>query len=423
MNSKLSKVALTITALLVGQSALAAVSYDPSASLRLRYESKSDYNFNQSKQDYLVSQLRVGLKIKLDKHHSIFGQLQDARVFGEDINDAPSINERARNQPFADQLDLHQLFWLYKGDNYAFKLGRQKLNLGDQRLVASLEWVNTARVHDGARLTYTPKKGTTVDVFATELVSVQPRDFNDQSASNNKYFDSGFHGVYYSDKNLVDKAKVDLWWLLRENSDINDSVHTLGAKYAGKLGKLSYNVQGSVQTGEFNGQDHSAYYAHFGLSYKIKQHVFSTAYNLASGDSTPGDDKHRTFDNLYPLNHAYYGYMDMFSLQNIHNLELVYKNRGFRIGLQSFWLNETNDKWYNAGLKGNSARQQSALAQSNEGSYVGSEIDITYKKAFLDKKLGVAIGASFFFSGDYVENTANSPQDPAFLFVQTKYTF
>ena len=41
-----------------------------------------------------------------------------------------------------------------------------------------------------------------------------------------------------------------------------------------------------------------------------------------SGDDDPTDGVHATFDNLYPLNHVYYGYMDLFALQNLRNVEL-----------------------------------------------------------------------------------------------------
>jgi hypothetical protein len=404
-------------------SSYAAVDFDYSGSVRLRYESINDYNFASAKQDYMLSQLRLGLKAKVNDNSQFFIELQDSRIFGEEITDIPGINEDARNQPFADNLDLHQLHWTYKADNYSVKIGRQKFNLGDMRLVASLEWVNTARVHDGIRFSYQATKGTKIDVFSSQLVSVDPSEFNDQSDSNNRYFDSGFHGIYYSDKNLLSAGTVDLWWFLRENSNIDDEIHTFGGKYALTVGKVSYDLQGSFQKGDFSGMDHSAHYLHAGLNYKLDKGKIGVAYNLSSGDSDLTDNDHKTFDNLYPLNHAYYGFMDMVSLQNIHNLEAVYQRSGFRLGLQAFWLNETNDKWYNAGLKGNTPRQQAALSNNNTDSYIGSEIDVTYKKAFINKSLVVIGGASIFFTGDYIDDTGTRSENATFFFMQTKYSF
>lgn len=411
------------TSCLLGSAvAQAEMAFDPYGSMRMRYESKKDYNFDDASQNYLLSQLRLGLKGKVNQQHSFVIELQDARIFNESKNAIPGINENARNQPFADQLDLHRFYWQYQQGDYSVKIGRQKLNLGDQRLVASLEWVNTARVHDGIRVSYEKTKGTKLDVFATALVSVQPDSFNDQSFANNRYFDSGFHGIYYSDQNLLATGQLDLWWFLRENSRLNDEIHTLGAKYSAKQGKFSYNIQGAIQEGDFSDLDHSAHYLHAGVNYSLTQGKIGLAYNLASGDNNTSDSEHKTFDNLYPLNHAYYGFMDMFSLQNIHNLELVYQRSGWRLAWQSFWLNDTEDQWYNAGLRGNSARQNIAR-NSNAGSHVGNEIDLSYKKAFLDKSLMLMAGASVFMTGDYVEDTGTTDKHASFFFFQAKYSF
>src|SRR5260370_10106076 len=48
-------------------------------------------------------------------------------------------------------------------------------------------------------------------------------------------------------------------------------------------------------------------------------------YSHGSGDSNPNDDKHETFENLFPTNHKFYGYMDFFSLQNIHDFRGIFQ--------------------------------------------------------------------------------------------------
>lgn len=78
------------------------------------------------------------------------------------------------------------------------------------------------------------------------------------------------------------------------------------------------------------------------------------AYNYGTGDGDPGDNEHWTFDNHYPLNHAYYGYMDLFSLQNMHNIsataQTVWRGARLRLAYQAFWIDEPEaDAWYDAG--------------------------------------------------------------------------
>lgn len=410
-----------------------AVEIDAGGSVRLRTESKQDFNLNDSSQTYWLSQIRVNVNAKINDNNSVFVEFQDARIFDEDIGGIPGINEDARNQPFADPLDIHQFYWTYTSGDMSLKVGRQKFNLGDKRLVASLEWVNTARVHDGVRLTYKSKERT-YDVFASTLVSVDPNELNDQSTSGNRYFDSDFHGVFASDKVLVPEHKLEYWWFYRGNDRgvFDDSIHTFGARLVGKRDNWGWDIQGAWQTGDFYDVgraitlDHSAAMVHLSATYKLSGGTFGVGYNWASGDDDPNDNDHGTFDNLYPLNHAYYGYMDLFSLQNIHNLEFTYvrpklfgSKAKLRVAWQHFWLDDTNDAWYNAGLRGNTARLNNAIANGAD-SNVGNEIDLTVSAPVLG--VSVAAGYSHFIAGDYTDDTGNG-SNAHFLFLQLRKAF
>ncbi|MFT7561284.1 MAG: hypothetical protein ACI93R_003210 [Flavobacteriales bacterium] len=423
-------IASLLIGLMVGliQPVLAEV--DIGGSARLRYEDKINFNLADAEQDYFLTQLRLHLDWKASTNNHVYVQLQDARVIGESREDIPSINDKARNQPFADKLDIHQLYYVRKWGGGEIKLGRQKFNLGDMRLVASLEWVNTARVHDGVRVTFGDDKGRKIDTFASRMVSVDPDGLNDQATSNNRYFDSEFHGVFVADKSIISNSELQYWYFLRDNDDFDDSIHTFGSRFLTKIRKWSFDVQGAAQTGQFNGLDHNAYMVHMGADINVFGGNLGFGYNHASGDSDNSDGDHATFDNLYPLNHAYYGFMDLFSLQNIHNAEAVFKmglgsKAKLRFAYQGFWLADTNDAWYNAGLAGNGSRLTSALAVKDAGNdvdpYVGSEIDITVKYP-LTKKWILMGGYSHFFSGSYTSETGQS-NDADFLFIMTKMSF
>ncbi len=396
-------------------------------SVRLRYESKQDFDLLDSSQTYLLSQFRFNLSWKANENLDLFMELQDSRVFGESLSGFPSVNENVRNQPFADNLDIHQFYWKYKQNNLSLKFGRPKFNLGDKRLVASLEWANTARVHDGIRATYTPSDKRSIDFFISRLVSVDPMKLNGQSFSNNRYFDSEFHGAYVTDKETSSETALHYWWFYRSNSDFNDKVHTLGIRSITPFGAWTFDAQGGLQTGEFSGLDHVAGYLSLHLTRQLDSASLSFGYNYATGDDDPTDNEHQTFDNLYPLNHAYYGFMDLFSLQNIHNLEVIYKTNigktyGLRIAWQNFWLDETNDAWYNAGLGPSVARRATAIAAANVNSYVGSGVDFSVSKAYMADKLKTMIGVSFFEPGAYAKDTGND-EGALFSYLQIKYFF
>lgn len=205
---------------------------------------------------------------------------------------------------------------------------------------------------------------------------------------------------------------------------------TIGTRIKGDPKKLQgwdYECEFAFQAGQVADLDLTAFAAHAGLGYNFacswKPRLFFE-YNFASGDSDPTDGDIETFQNLFPSNHKFYGFMDLFSWQNIHNPELSLraqptKQLTLETDLHAFWLADTNDAWYRAnGVT--KVRPLDSLAR-NANSYVGSEIDllVTYKPV---KFLTVLAGYSHFFAGDYLRDTG-SDSDADFGYVQALISF
>jgi hypothetical protein len=399
--------------------------FDWGASERIRFESKQDFNFDDSSQDYLLARTRLHLSYTNSAGSTGFLELQDARVFGENDGGFPGVNGDATPNVFEDHLDVHQAYWNWKLGDADLRVGRQKFNLGDQRLVASLEWVNTARVYDAVRLTLGNVETRQVDVFLSELVAVDPDGFNDHSTSGNRYLDSSFHGAYASDRATLSTGQLEYWYFYRDNDQFRDKVSTFGLRYTNADLRWQPDLQAAYQLGKFNGEDHSAWMLHAGVKHERDTNSFSLAYSYGSGDSDPDDGDHDTFDNLYPLNHAYYGYMDFFSLQNAHNLALSYtKQLGGGVELygswNAFWLDkEGTDSWYHAG------RGPLRTATGNVDSYVGSELDITLKAPVFSGRVNLFAGLGQFFPGSYLDafdlDASNLDKRARFFFVSATY--
>lgn len=400
-------------------------------SLRVRGEVWDDFRFSEdlpgSDDEFVLTQLRLHLLWVPEEALRVYIEGQDARVIGEDAhfglreeNTVPSI--------FTDEFDLHQGYVDLKPDLFEtpvrLRVGRQKLNLGAQRLVSSLEWVNTARVWDAARITVGGPERS-LDLFSSRLVAVDFGEFNDWAKTGNRMFDSDFHGLYYTDKELLENTTLEAYYLLRHESDRNDEVHTIGGRFAHTCAAWDFDGELAGQFGDYNDMDHEAFMVHVGAGYtfeELNNMRAGVAYNFGSGDDDAGDDDHETFDNLYPLNHAYYGYMDYFALQNVHNAEAsvkgnVLENLNVRLAYQGFWLaEEEDDAWYNAG-----AAPLRNAGGANASSYVGSEVDLTLKYK-LPKIPTIEGGYSHFFAGDYVGDTGPS-DDSDFFYLQTKLVF
>ncbi|MBL8013383.1 MAG: alginate export family protein, partial [Candidatus Omnitrophica bacterium] len=399
-------------------------------SFRTRYEFMSDFKFNKNTagndDSRTLNQFRLNAQWNPFGWMTFFVEGQDARVFGENAvtnkNTDPSVGF------IHDPWDLHQAYVDFKNATPAdlfylrnIRVGRQKINLGDERLVGALEWANTARVWDGVVVSFGEPKKRTLDVIAAMEVDVNPNNpnsWNDLELSTSRYQDSNLYGLYYTDWLLIENTQLELYWLTRSNGDTaasgaatshGDEVHSIGTRFEHKHGAMDFNGEFVGQFGEYSGLDHKAFAGHIEAGYMVEElnkTRFALAYNYASGDDDSTDGKHTTFDNLFPTNHKFYGDMDFFAWMNMHNIEASAKTKLFnkadvRLAYQLFWLAQEHDSWYAASR----AAARTASASANVSSFVGSELDLTVKFWIVPKRLDMLLGYGHFFAGSYIDDT------------------
>lgn len=411
--------AIAVTTCVVTTATADAQSFTFDSAIRTRYESKQDFDFAGGDQTYFLTQLRLDFAYRLNEQSNVFVQLQDARVFGESRTEAPPINDAAVPNVFADQLDFHQAYFEHDFGTVSLRAGRQKFNLADNRLVASLEWVNTARVHDGIRFTIDGGESREIDVFFSRPVAVDPDHLNDQAKIGNRYFDSDFHGILVGEGRGTDR-QLEYWYFYRGNRDLDDRVSTIGARAVRLVSPWRFELQAAWQFGDFGGLDHSGTMLHASVTRELAAGNWIASYSYGSGDDDPGDADHGTFDNLYPLNHPYYGHMDLFSLQNVHDFEVAYSRPlssrlRLRAAVNAFWLDDAeNDAWYNSGLA------PLRRAEGRADSYVGSEVDLMATFTVIPNQLSVVAGLSRFFGDSYLNDTG-AGGDADFFYLELSY--
>jgi hypothetical protein len=422
--------------------------WDIGGQVRLRAENKenggttgdgvSDFRAiaNTNDNDYFLSRIKLHVGYT-QPWFSVYGEGRDSHSDGD----------YRPTEPESDSMDLHQGYVTF-GNKKVFpltaKLGRQELQYGDERLIGPLDWTNLGRVFDAAKLRY-EVDDFWVDAWVSRPVLTDDSGFN---VSNDYEY---FSGIYASSKKWVSFQETQVY-LLSRNASIDAATATTFPPFAGgasardiytiggrvkslpdKLNGWDYSAEIAGQFGRFkftaagNSLTHQAFASSFGLGYTWKD-VWGTPriggeYNFATGDDNPGDSKHGTFDNLYPTNHKFYGFMDFASLQNIHNLRLSgsvkpHKTVTVMADLHSFFLDETADAFYQvngvqranggltAGSRGVAASATGYGANQTYDSYVGSEIDLTTVWA-IRPWATLGIGYSHFFRGDYIKNTLN----------------
>lgn len=421
---------------------------------RLRWELKeNNFDFNDgvgalTDDNWLLQRARIGLKVKPTSWLTFYAQAQDSREILSDRSDFPGVLGAEGD----DSFDLRQAYIEiadYSKSPWGFKLGRQVLSYGDERIIGGFEWNNFARTFDAAKLTY--KSGPlTVDAFASSVVLPRRSGMNmsDLYNGNETGRDQIFSGIYASTTGFGPQT-TDLYvlHLQEEQPTTSTSFFTIGTRFKSKPGAFAaapvsdgksvapaakpvgfdYDFEGAFQTGEVKGVDLTAFALHAGVGYTFDtgwMPRIGVAYNYGSGDGNPLDGEVETFQNLFPTNHKFYGQMDVFSWQNMKNLEVSFKcsptkKLTAKAEFHAFWLADTNDSWYRAnGIATVRPLTPAARAASD---FAGFEADATLTYA-VSKNVSIEGGYSHFFAGDYLSDTGAS-DDADFVYLQTTITF
>ena len=422
--------ALALTSALASAGSLAPQSHQaPSASHsisftfqeRLRGEWRDNcYDFDSSTDaltddEWLLQRVRLGIRFDASPWLRVYAEGQDTREF---FSDRPSDYGKLGAEG-DDTFDLRQGYVeVGPSTGSYFRIGRQTLVYGDKRLISSGEWGNGSRTFDAIKF-HLQRSDWWLDAFAASLVALKDGRFN-QSDWLDQFDSRGqtFAGIYGGTSVFSFQAtEAYLLGLHEDNAKGGTDFLTLGTRIKGdptKLDGWEYDLEMAIQAGDVKGEDLNAWAGHCGLGYnwfKIPwKPRLSVDYNHASGDDRVGDGKSGSFQNLFPTNHLYYGYMDLFAWQNLRNPAVhleAYPTSKVKVSLDYhwFWLDNTSDSWYRASIK-DTARPVSPAADS----YAGSEIDFTILwKA--NKHLDVQAGYSHFFAGDYL--SSSGPADDA----------
>jgi hypothetical protein len=316
-----------------------------------------------------------------------------------------------------------------EGGSLSLRMGRQELLFGKQRLVSPLGWSNTRRAWDGFRFDF-ELQGWTATVFWTQFAPVDKFDFNEPDHRHR------FYGVHGEGK-LKDWATLNAYWLSQERGGPvfwngtwgAETRHTLGARLAGTPpdGSLDFDVELAGQTGSVGDEAIEAWMFSGQAGYTLEggfgKPRLWVGLDYASGDLQPGGDV-ETFNPLFPLGHAYLGYIDIIGRQNLaaFSAGAVVKPpiegvKGVTVTATGhlFYRAHKNDSLYNAG--GGIVRWGFGTSASR----IGAEVDLVLKVQ-VDAHLLCMLGYSQFFPGRFIGDTGEA-RETRFGYAQVQYTF
>ena len=364
--------------------------------------------------------------------------------------------------PESDTIDLHQAY-VTAGNHKEFplsvKVGRQELTYGEERLIGAFGWNNIGRSFDAAKLRW-QNEFFGADFFTGYPVIPEDGVF-DQDNSQDL-----FSGVYAT-STKIPKTILETYFLARNTGNVAKNIepspqfpqpsardiYTVGGlvkSKPGEIGNWDYTIEGAYQFGDY--RDPRLRIA--GNSPRLKQDAYmfviqggytfadwwatprlGVEYSYGSGDSNAHDGTHGTFDNLYPTNHKFYGYMDFASLQNLQDLRGIFQLKpttrsSVSLEGHGLWLASTSDNFYTVGgtPRGGIATTPGTGYGVNPhySNFVGTEVDAIAGYA-LTKFALLEGGYGHFFVGDYIQQSLANPvfgsKDADWVYVQTTFKF
>ena len=357
--------------------------------------------------------------------------IQGTSAWVEDRDGTPMPNPE-------DRFDVHQMFldMHVLGDDvpFALRFGRQEMSYGKQRLVSPLGWANVQRTWDGIKL-FWQDANWNVDAWYARPVEIVNRDVDNYSSLVH------FYGLYTTYKGIENHA-VDAYFLaLRNVGDVANSnlhrgdagdlsLYTMGTRFGGVtpigLHAWDYDTEFAGQWGKSAGDTIQAWMWAADTGYTLgdwpgKPRI-GIGVDYASGDDDPYDDIHGTFNQLFPLGHAYFGYLDQIARQNVwaQNLNLTvkpHKSVTSRLAWHTFWADKDRDALYNvAGV-----RTPRRSPKGGIGEEIGHELDLTVLWK-LDVHASFLFGYSHFWTSDFLAGTGPT-EDPDLFYVQYRYQF
>ncbi len=368
--------------------------------------------------EFLLHRTRLYANVEYGSHFRFYGEMLDA------VSNYETYTPRTIEE---NRADLQNLFIELRGldvggGTMGGRVGRQEISLGNQRVVSPLDWANTRRTFEGARLMW---QGDDWDIDALWLRPLH-RDHAHRTSLDPPNLDRQLYGIYGNYKGLS-RDNLETYWLALDYEDVGANgirYDTIGTRYWGSEGDWLYELEAAVQFGKnADNTDHSAGAITAGLGHKFSDAPGAPTvwafYDWASGDNTVGNGYH----HYEPLGHKYLGFMDLFGRRNIQdfNLQATAKlsdKLDLLIWYHYFRLANGNDVAYNVDMT-SFAGLGSGTAGSKD---LGHEIDLLVTHV-LTPRMTMLYGYSHFFAGAYYDTSGPTNSDADFVYIQWHLNF
>jgi hypothetical protein len=354
----------------------------------------------------------------------VYAEMQDSQIFN---NDLPPLPNDVDHADFLNLFADAKLFAVDKQPAYV-RVGRQEMYFGSHRLISPSDFPNVRRTFQGVRAFWLGRDWD-IDAFWVQPVLMRPTSPDPPDHNQN------FTGLWVTHRPHKGQ-EIDLYYLDLDNRNPGAAtgngglpgffnVSTLGGRYSGDFHHFLWDFEGMYQFGRWSNQIDSAGAVTTGLGYQFANLPMNPQFwvynDWASGNPDPGVGRvHRTFDQLFPWGHTYFGYLDLVGRQNIDDVSVqfgFYPTKWIQTTVQNhvFHLDSARDALYNA--SGTPIRSDPT---GQAGTYVGDEIDFT-TNFHLSLHQDIFLGYSKLFAGSFIHRSPGPQTGPALFYLQ--YSF
>ncbi|PYC25870.1 hypothetical protein DMO17_09380 [Aquipseudomonas alcaligenes] len=267
-----------------------------------------------------------------------------------------------------DGTEVNQALLRYDHQYGSAVLGRQRINLDNQRFIGGVAWRQNEQTYDGALAQLKPLDGLTLSYAYIDQVNTifGPDNGRYDSAANPANIDGHSHLInaqYVFMPELTATAysyllDLDNLALTPTSAEGTLSSQTSGLRLNGAIAGVSYVLEYARQSDyDSNPQDLDSEYYLAELGYTLKGVQLKAGYEVLGGDSGPGN---RAFQTPLATKHAFQGWADVFLTTPADGVEDLY------FGATAPLFGGTLQAWYH-----------DFSTEQGSDDY-GSEIDLSY---------------------------------------------
>ena len=222
---------------------------------------------------------------------------------------------------------MHEAYMLLSNpfgiDNVIVKLGRQEVNLGNQRLVGAVGWSQAGRSLDGILVGYVAGDYGLAGFFYGKLNDAGKQDawFRPQvedepdidlyvATWQGKFKPFGIGGTY----EITDIFVNPMSSALGADANVNTIYGRVTPTFETDFAKIKVNLEGAYQSGDFGSADFGGYMFSVGAGADFDQVAWEPSvfigYDYYSGDDNPNDNDLDAFWSVLPTAHKWLGHAD-----------------------------------------------------------------------------------------------------------------